>query len=195
MMFVSGWRVAVGVVLGCASIAAAGAPTATVKQPGKSTACSVRGTTARLQVRCPNGTVAELLAALRQATGLRSEYPRELGAARASVVTARAAPLQQVLGSALAAYNFATWKDPASPSVTWLRIVGLRHPTDGAEETVVYQPMITPHPEAVSTPDGGLAVPSDEAEMARVRESFAASVKPGPGLRPVPSGPALGAPR
>jgi hypothetical protein len=137
--------------------------------------------------------VAELLGALRQATGLRSEYPRELGTARVSV-TARGASLQQVVSTALAAFNVAVWKDQAAPSVTWLRIVGLRQAVAAESAGVTYENSAG-YPEVADRSVVALMPSSDEGAMARVRESFARSINPAPGLQPVPVNSTLGVPR
>jgi len=187
-------RAVVGLITGLVAMAITPAPAAAGKRADTTARCVARSTASGLHVRCPNGTVAELLAALRQATGLRSEYPRELGAAHVSVNT-RGASLQQVVGSALAAFNFAVWKDQAAPSVTWLRIVGPRQAVAGAQEAGATYQDTAAYPEVTGPSDVALVPSTDEAEMARVREDFARSIKPAPGLQPVPISSTLGPPR
>ena len=187
-------RTAVGLSVGLVAIAVTAAPATAGKRADTTARCVANSTASGLHVRCPNGTVAELLAALRQATGLRSEYPRELGAARVSVNT-QGASLQQVVGSALAAYNFALWKDQATPKVTWLRIVGPRQAVAGAEDAGVTYQDAAAYPEVASAAAVTLMPSGNEAEMARVRESFARSIKPAPGLQPVPVNSTLAPPR
>lgn len=55
------------------------------KQTVGATACTANHTAAGLEVHCPDATVAELLAALGQAAGLRCEFPQELASVRVSV--------------------------------------------------------------------------------------------------------------
>jgi hypothetical protein len=83
--------------------------------------------------------MAELLAALQQATGLRSEYPPELARARVSI-TLRRASLSEVLDHALSAFNFAVWTDhQGARSVTWLKIVDMRRTVEYAEQPLAQQ--------------------------------------------------------
>ena len=51
------------------------------------------------------------------------------------------------------------------------------------------------YPEVASASDVALMPSGNEEEMARVRESFARSIKPAPGLQPVPANSTLGPPR
>ena len=119
-------RVVVGIAMAVASITAAPAPAVAAKRTGDAAVCKAQGSSVRLDVRCPSATVAELLAALQQATGLRSEYPPELARARVSI-TLRRASLVEVLEHALSAFNFAVWTDhQGAPSVTWVKIVDAR---------------------------------------------------------------------
>jgi len=119
-------RVVVGIAVALASVTAAPAPAAAGKRAGDAAVCKAQGNSARLDVRCPTATVAELLAALQHATGLRSEYPPELARARVSI-TLRRASLVEVLEHALSAFNFAVWTDhQGTPSVTWVKIVDAR---------------------------------------------------------------------
>ena len=178
-------RAASGLAIGLLAIALSAEPAAAGKRTDTGARCTARNTAAGLQVRCPNATVAELLGALRKATGLRSEFPSEIGSAPVSV-SVKGASLQQVVGSALAAYNIAVWKDRATPSVTWLRIVGPRQAPPGGEGAVVAYQESMMSPDAASGSTVALVPSQDEAEMARVRESFARSIKPAPGLQPVP---------
>jgi hypothetical protein len=178
-------RVSGAIAFALLAVALAATPALAGKRTDASARCTARSTAAVLQVRCPNATVAELLGALRKATGLRSEYPTELATAPVSV-SVKGASLQQVVGAALSAYNIALWKDPSAPSVTWLRIVGQRQAPPGGEgAAVAYQESVM-SPEPMSASTVALMPVQDEAEMARVRESFARSVKPAPGLKPVP---------
>jgi hypothetical protein len=181
-------------VFGLLAVALTATPAFAGKRTDAGARCTARSTAAGLQVRCPNATIAELLGALRKATGLRSEYPSELATAPVSV-SVKGASLQQVVGAALAAYNIALWKDPSAPNVTWLRIVGQRQAPPGGEgAAVAYQESVT-SPEPMSASTVALMPVQDEAEMARVRESFARSVKPAPGLKPVPVESAMPLPR
>jgi hypothetical protein len=189
-----------GMAISLASMMAVAAPTAAAKQAGRAVVCTAQGTSAGLEVHCPTATVAELLAALQQATGLRSEYPQELGRARVSVTLKRGS-LLEVLERALPAFNFAVWTDDkGSPSVTWLRIVEMRRTVERAEQAPAFQepemrrtveraeraPAVQeaamPPPEvapasAVAPPSTAALHPtSNKGEMARVRESFARSV-------------------
>ena len=125
-------RLVAGIVVSLASMLAVAAPTAAAKQAGGPVVCKAQSTTAGLDVHCPTATVAELFAALQHATGLRSEYPKELGQGHVSV-TRRRAPLLEVLESALSGYNFAVWTDQQSPSVTWVSIVELRRTIEDTE--------------------------------------------------------------
>jgi hypothetical protein len=117
------------------------------KQGDRRAQCTARGTSARLEVRCPSARLADLLGALQQATGLRSSYPTEFAGVRVSVTT-RNATLSSVLNSALSAFNFATWVDASAPAVTQLSIVGMRHSADGNEP----YPMSEPAAKAPSAP-------------------------------------------
>lgn len=148
------------------------------------TLCKAQGTATRLDVQCPNASVAELLAALQRATGLRSEYPKELGQGRVSV-TRRRVSLLEVLDGALSAYNFAIWTDPDSPSLTWVRIVELRRTVAGSEQPLAHveiakaTPAAAPRKPMPSVPPAALPAPADEDEMARSRDDFAKSVQRG----------------
>jgi hypothetical protein len=124
--------------------ASAGAEAAAANKQGDRRAqCAVRGSAARLDVRCPAVPLADLLGALHRATGLRSTYPSELAGARVSVTT-RSAALADVLKSALAEFNFATWVDESSPNITQLSIVGLRRAVDGVEPSLAPEPAASP---------------------------------------------------
>ena len=90
---------------------------------GRADSCRVHSSAASLEVRCPEASIADLLATLGTSVGLRSEYPLELASTRVSVNLTHAS-LLEVLESALSAFNFAVWIDQESPSTTWLRIAG-----------------------------------------------------------------------
>jgi hypothetical protein len=116
------------------------------KHADRRTQCTARGNAARLEVRCPGAPLADLLGALHRVTGLRSTYPGELAGARVSV-TAKNASLADVLKSALAGFNFATWVDERSPSVTQLSIVGTRRGADDSTLSPMAEPAGSPAPE------------------------------------------------
>jgi hypothetical protein len=99
------------------------------------TLCRARGSVLRVDVDCPAATVAELLAALRAATGLQSEYPAELGSAAVSVLR-RNAPQFDVLDGALSGFNFAVSTDPEAPNIQRVHILDIRGGRpDGAQTT------------------------------------------------------------
>jgi hypothetical protein len=176
-------RLLPAMAISLAAMMAVAAPTAAAKQAGRTVVCKAQGTAAGLEVHCPTATVAELLAALQQATGLRSEYPQELARSPVSVTLKRGS-LLEVLERALPAFNFAVWTDDdGSPSVTWLRIVEMRRTVAHAEQAPSFLEAAMPAPEvvapassAVSPSTAALRPSRNEAEMARVRESFARSV-------------------
>lgn len=101
------------------------APSVTVKEPVSAPTCLARTVGSAIEVMCPTATVAEFLAVLQQTTGLKSEYPRELGSARVSV-RHQTIPLLELLESALSAFNFAVWLDPGASSTVRMRIVDRR---------------------------------------------------------------------
>jgi hypothetical protein len=179
-------RLVAGMVVSLASMLAVAAPTAAAKQAGGAVVCKAQSTAAGLEVRCPTATVAELLAALQRATGLRSEYPKELGQGHVSV-TRRHASLLEVLESALPAYNFAVWTDQQSPSVTWVRVVELRRTIEeGTEQPPAQQEIAKATPAAVprkgkaapTVSTAALLPPNIEEEMAQARDNFARSISP-----------------
>src|SRR5262245_56267145 len=87
--------------------------------------CSAQAAGSRVQVSCPSATVAEFLGVMERATGLRSEYPKEFASARVSV-SSQAASLLDVLGSALAGFNFVVWVEPDQTDGARLSIVDRR---------------------------------------------------------------------
>jgi len=158
-------RIALGGAIALVLMTAPPAPTADAKQIGQTVACKARGTSARLEVRCPTATVAELLVALQQATGLRSEYPSDLARTRVSITTVRAS-LPEVLDRALSGFNYAIWTDgQGSSSVTWLKIVDVRRTVESAGQT--------------SEPQG-IAMPAADAVLASRVTSSPAEVFPAP---------------
>jgi hypothetical protein len=186
-------RMMVGIVLALVSIvAAAEAPRTGKAGTGEASSCVVRSGPKGLDVRCPNASVAQLLAAFKRATGLRSEYPDQLAATRVSV-SLRRVQLHDALRSALTAFNIAIWEDQNSPSVTWVRLVGLRRPSDGVQQArTEEQPTVSSYPEAapiaetIPVQTASLFPQPDLAEMAKVRQAFANSVTLGSPLVPPP---------
>jgi hypothetical protein len=203
-------RLVVGMAISLASMMAVAAPTAAAKQAGRAVVCTAQGTSAGLEVHCPTATVAELLAALQQATGLRSEYPQELARARVSVTLKRGS-LLEVLERALPAFNFAVWTDDkGSSSVTWLRIVEMRRTVERAEQAPAFQeaemrrtveraeqapavqeaamppPEVAPASAVAPASTAALHPTSNKVEMARVRESFARNITMGSPLAAPP---------
>jgi hypothetical protein len=184
--------VACAAVFGSAALAPAAAEQRHDGRDG-SALCSARGSVSGLEVDCPAATVATLLAALRAATGLQSEYPIELGSARVSVLR-RSAPLYDVLEGALAGFNFAISMDEEAPHQARVHIVDVRGGTSGATQTAPSPGgQIEPLPNAISraatsdasptsVPSGGrrrsdarAAGPhpaGDEFEQQRVREQM-----------------------
>jgi hypothetical protein len=169
----SDWRRAVvGIAVALASMTTTAAgPTGAAERAGDAAVCKARGSPARLEVRCPATTVAEFLAALRQATGLRSEYPPEFARARVSI-TLRRASLSEVLEHALSGFNFAVWTDDQrSPSVTWLKIVDERRTVEHAERPPAHQE----------------AVPSADVVTPSATAPYASEVAPTSATLPPPS--------
>jgi len=166
------------------------------------TLCRARGSVLRVDVDCPTATVAELLAALRAATGLQSEYPAELGSAVVSVLR-RNAPLFDVLDGALSGFNFAVSTDPEAPSIQRVHILDIRGgrpdgaqtapPLGGRIHTVAdgvtgpgaSNPASNPQvdPDSTRPPPrtrgSGPHPANDEFEQQRVREEFEDSVVEG----------------
>jgi len=182
-------RALVGTTATLLSLLATAAQPGAAKQEVKESACIVQSGTKGLNVRCPSASVAQLLAAFRHATGLRSECPEQLAGERVSV-TLRRVELHEALRSAFAAFNIAIWEDQSSPSVTWLRLVGLRRPSDGGQQARTEQqppisyPEAVPVAETIPTQTASLFPPQDPVEMARIREIFANSISPGIPLAP-----------
>jgi hypothetical protein len=135
-----------------------------------------------------NGTLADLLGALHRAVGLQAQYPQELGATPVSV-RLRGRSLHEALQSALPAFNFALWEEQGSPPR--LMIVGTRGTNEErTPATALSQPVVAPEePPSVPGPlppadsEAALMPSNDEAEMARVRESFARSLTTGSGAQ------------
>jgi hypothetical protein len=156
-------RVVVSIAMAVASITAAPAPAVAAKRTGDAAVCKAQGSAARLDVRCPSATVAELLAALRQATGLRSEYPPDLARARVSI-TLRRASLVEVLEHALSAFNFAVWTDQqGTPSVTWVKIVDARRTVAHLEQPGAAMLSADVVSTAAGTPTASEVTPSSAA--------------------------------
>jgi hypothetical protein len=182
-------RTLVGIIAALLPLVATAASPGVAKQGAGDAACIVQAGAKGLNVRCPNASVAQLLAAFRHATGLRSECPEQLAGERVSV-TLRRVQLHDALRSAFSAFNIAIWEDQSSPSVTWLRLVGLRRPSDGVQQArTEHQPAISypeavPVAETIPTQTASLFPPQDPGEMARVREAFASSISPGIPLAP-----------
>jgi hypothetical protein len=147
--------VACAVVFGIAALAPAVAEQRHDRRDG-SALCSARGSVSDLEVDCPAATVATLLAALRAATGLQSEYPIELGAARVSVLR-RSAPLFDVLDGALSGFNFAISMDAEAPYQARVHIVDVR---GRAEAT---QTVPSPGRQIEPLPDDASAAPISDA--------------------------------
>jgi hypothetical protein len=122
----------IAAVLSLAALGAVAAPRHAATSKGSGTPCVVRGTPAQLDVHCPSATLSQLLAAIRQATGLKGDYPDQVASARVSVVLPRST-LTQVLETALAEFNFAVWRDEHSPYATHVSILGMRRATDRQE--------------------------------------------------------------
>jgi hypothetical protein len=174
---------------------AAAAPTVAAQQARPAVVCKAQSAAAGLEVQCPTATVAEFLAALQKATGLRSEYPQELARARVSV-TLKSGSLLDVLERALPAFNFAIWTDDKGPSsVTWVRIMEMRRTVKGAEqapafpEAAMHPSEVTPASVAQPASSAALQPSHNKAEMARVRESFARSVTQATPLQAPPADP------
>jgi len=166
------------------------------------TLCRARGSVLRVDVDCPTATVAELLAALRAATGLQSEYPAELGSAVVSVLR-RNAPLFDVLDGALSGFNFAVSTDPEAPDIVRVHILDIRGgrpdgaqaapPLGGQIHTVVedatearaFDSAANPETDAATsrppprTRGSGPHPANDEFEQQRIREEFEDSVVEG----------------
>ena len=175
--------VCIAVSLG--SITAAAAPAAAAQRARATAVCTAQSTAAGLDVHCPSATVAELMSALQQATGLRSEYPQELAPARVSV-TLRRPSLLAVLESALSAFNFAVWMDQNSPSVTWVKILERGRAVEHAELPQAYQQESNLPPEEAPAATATLPPSRNEAQMAEARERFANSVTSTPEVEPIP---------
>jgi hypothetical protein len=138
----------VGLALAVTPIVAMTAPPVTASQRVKEPPCTVRSGSKGLSVNCPDTTVAKLLEVFRRTTGLRAEYPDQLASARISV-TLRSVQLHDALRSAFAAFNIAIWEDQSSPSVTWLKLVGVRSGVNGVQEVRTYDKLPTGDPRAV----------------------------------------------
>jgi hypothetical protein len=80
----------------------------------------------QLDVHCPSTTLAHFLVAVRNATGLRGEYPPELASARVSI-TVKRATLAKALENALSGFNFAVWPDQQTRAGIFVSILGARH--------------------------------------------------------------------
>jgi hypothetical protein len=147
-------KVAYAVTAGIAMVltltmAIAGSPATTKDRLGEAS-CVVQKGAKGLDVRCPNASVAQLLSAFKKATGLRSEYPDQLASARVSVMLRRV-QLHDALRNAFAAFNIAIWEDQSSPSVTWLKLVGVRTTVvDSTQEARTYETPPTTDPQAVA---------------------------------------------
>lgn len=125
-------RVLFAAALSLAAVGVAAAPGHAATAKGGATPCLVRGTPAQLDIHCQSATLSQLLGAIRQATGLRADYPDQLASARVSTVLRRAT-LAHALESALAAFNFAVWRDEQQPAATHVSVLGMRGPTDPQE--------------------------------------------------------------
>jgi hypothetical protein len=132
-------RLLTAIVLSVAALGALAAPRSPATGKGNVTPCSVRGTVAQLEVRCPSATLPQLLTALRGATGLRADYAEEIATARVSVVLRRST-LTHALEAALAGFNFAVWRDEQSPYATHVSVLGMRHGTDREQLALDYTP-------------------------------------------------------
>jgi hypothetical protein len=150
------------------------------------TRCTAKHSAPVVEVSCPKGTLAELLATLHKATGLRAQYPQELSATPVSV-RLRSRSLREAVQAALPGFNFALWEERGSPPVTKLMIVGIRGPVDGPRQPGAFGESATSWdgppadslPALLPSPAAALMPMDDEAAMARVRESFARSVTTG----------------
>lgn len=189
-------RMTTSIIVSVASLATAATPTSAAKDvSNQAIVCKARGTAARLEMRCPTATVAELLDALRKATGLQSEYVPELATTRVSVPSWRG-PLLELLESALSAFNFVIWTNEGAPSGIAVSIVGTRgaidtkqhpgyleHPPDATEEPQPQEramPPTEPAPTLVAPPNG-------EARTAATPEKPASSDTPASTLEPPPA--------
>jgi hypothetical protein len=174
--------VSVALLLGSV-IAAAGPPEAT-QRAGAAGGCTARSTAAGLDVACPSATMAELVSVLQQATGLRSEYPKELALVPVSVMLRRAS-LLTVLENVLAGFNFAVWTDENSPSVMWLRILEARRAVVGARPPPVEQQRSPPSIETTPASTTTLSA-NNETQMAEVPDGRADSVTSTLEVEPIP---------
>jgi hypothetical protein len=200
------------VALALLSTVVVAAPTEPVSAP----TCVAHTVGSKLEVVCPTTTLARFLAVLQQASGLKSEYPRELGSARVSVPR-QTAPLLEILESALSAFNFAAWVDQRASSSIRVRIVDMRgsgadngaqsvdlstvqalDPSRGEiEETTsgpageIQETTSGPADDGPLTSSGPAAIPQNDLwEQARERERFADSIVDALPLEPVPADPA-----
>jgi hypothetical protein len=170
------------------ALAAIPAPAAKPKHAPEAPSCSANYSAAGLKITCMNGTLADLLRALHLTVGLQAEYPQELGATPVSV-RLRGRSLHEALQSALPAFNFALWEEQGSPPR--LMIVGKRGTNEErTPATALSQPAVAleeppsvPGPLPPADSAAALMPLNDEAEMARVRESFARSLTTGSGAQ------------
>ncbi len=162
----------VGIIVSLGSLTAAAAPTAAAQRAVGPVVCAAQSTAAGLDVHCPSATVAQLLSALQQATGLRSEYPQELAPARVSV-TLRRSSLVEVLENALSAFNFAVWMDQSSPSVTWVKILDMRHSVEHTDQPRAHPQ--TSSPSAAVAPGLTASEPVPSLTTSEAAPSFTAS--------------------
>lgn len=156
---------------------AAGAADATNgrgKRTDRKAVCAVRGTLERLRVDCRKASVAELLKALHKSVGLKSEYPRDLAAAPVSVPL-RHGTLHEVLGRALASFNFAVWTDQSLPPTTWVKIVGRRQSLDDGSQPLGHGSVVPATEVSGGSAAGGMTA---TAEAALLPEETGASRPP-----------------
>ena len=166
--------VACAVVFASIAVASAWAEQRAIQREGSSL-CSARSSVLGVDVDCPAATVAELLAALRAATGLQSEYPAELGSARVSVLH-RNAPLLDVLDGALSGFNFAVSTDPEAPYIARVHVLGIR---GGLADRAQTAPPVGTQIHTVAEDVAGARASNSAASP----EADAASSRPPPGIR------------
>ena len=174
-------------------VAAAEAPHAGNARAGEASSCVVQSGSKGLDVRCPNATVANCWLHSNEPPGCARSIPINSQQTRVSV-TLRRVQLHDALRSALTAFNIAIWEDQNSPSVTWVRLVGLRRPSDGVQQArteeqptaVSSYPEATPIAETIPVQTASLFPQPDLAEMTKVRQAFANSVTLGSPLVPPP---------
>lgn len=131
--------------------------------------CKARVVGTAVEVACPRATVAEFLAVMQRATGLRSEYPQEFASTPVSLQRP-AAPLLEVLGSALSGFNFMVWVgEDRNSTVTIVERRG-QNSTGDAQ----YGSQLA----------GGAVPMSDALEQSAVRDDFAGSVTDAMPLEP-----------